>query len=97
MRLRSAGASARAASSMSCGRQRASAAITGPVHLARDVRHALGVGRRGDREAGFDDVHAQRVQGPRHLHLGRHVEREARGLFAVAQRRVEERRLAWGQ
>ena len=58
--------------------------------VAGDVRHGLGVGRRRNREARLDDVHSQRVEGARHLHLGRDLEREAGGLFAVAQGGVED-------
>ena len=90
MRRRSAGSSARAASSMSCGRQRASAAMTGRRTSRAICRDGLGVGRRRDREAGLDDVHAQRVERPRHLQLRRHVHREAGRLLAVAQRGVED-------
>ena len=62
----------------------------GTAHLAGDVRHGVGVGRRGDGKARFDDVHAQRVQRPGHLHFRRHFQRKPRRLFAVAQRRVED-------
>ena len=61
-----------------------------PPHVGRNLPHRLGVGRRGDREAGLDDVHAQRVERARHRQLRRHVHREAGGLFAVAQRGVED-------
>ena len=75
---------------MSCGRQRASAAITGRRTSRATWRVAFGVGRRGDREAGLDDVHAERVERPRQRQLRRHVHREAGRLLAVAQGRVED-------
>ena len=61
-----------------------------PADLFGDLRDGLGVGRRGDGEAGLDDVHAERVQGARHLHLRRDLEREARGLLAVPQGGIED-------
>ena len=39
---------------------------------------------------GLDDVHAERVERARHRQLGRHVQREAGRLLAVAQRGVED-------
>ena len=57
--------------------------------LARHLPHRFGVGRRGDGEARFDDVHPQRVEGPGQRDFRRHVHRESRRLFAVAQGRVE--------
>ena len=35
-------------------------------HLARNLPHRFGVGRRRDGEAGLDDVHAERVERARH-------------------------------
>ena len=52
--------------------------------------HRLGVGRRRDREAGLDDVHAERVERPGQRELGGHVHREAGRLLAVAEGRVED-------
>ena len=91
MRERSAGASARAASSMSWRRQRASAAITGRRTVAAICRDGLRIGRRRDREAGLDDVDAERVErAAPSAACRRHVHREAGRLLAVAQGRVED-------
>ena len=60
-----------------------------PPDFRRDLPGRFRVGRRGDREAGLDDVHAQRIERARHAQLRRHVHREARRLLAVAQRGVE--------
>ena len=75
---------------MSCRRQRASAGDDRPADLARDLPRRFRVGRRRDREAGLDDVDAERVERPRQRQLRRHVHREAGRLLAVAQRRVED-------
>ena len=40
-----------------------------PSDLARDLARRFGVGGRGDGEARFDDVHAERVERARHLQL----------------------------
>src|SRR5439155_3393280 len=50
----------------------------------------LEVAGRADREAGLDDVHAEPSELVRDLELLRRVERDARRLLAVAQRRVED-------
>ena len=60
------------------------------VHLARDRLHRLEVARRGDREAGLDDVHAEPRELVRDLELLLPVERDPRRLLAVAQGRVED-------
>jgi hypothetical protein len=60
-----------------------------PPHLARDMLHRFGVGRRSDGEAGLDDVDAERVERPRERRLGEDVHGEAGRLLAVAQGRVE--------
>ena len=62
----------------------------GAPQFARNLLEGVRIGRRGDGKARFDDVHAQRVEGARHGQLGRHVHREAGGLLAVAERRVED-------
>src|SRR5918998_435933 len=62
----------------------------GALHVARDRLHGLEVARRGDREAGLDDVHAEAGQLVRDLELLRGVERDARGLLAVAEGGVED-------
>ena len=59
-------------------------------HLGRNLAHRFGIGRRRDREAGLDDVHAERVEGAGQRELGGHVQREAGRLLAVAERRVED-------
>ena len=74
--------------------------------LARDALHRLEVARRGDREAGLDHVDAQARQLLGDLQLLGRVQRDARRLLAVAQRRVEDldaaalsgrsRRRSWG-
>ena len=61
--------------------------------LGGDAAHRLGVGRRGNREAGLDDVHAERVELTRQLQLLRRAQREAGRLLAVAQRGVEDSNL----
>ena len=58
--------------------------------LGGDLAHGFGVGRRGDRESGFDDVHAERIDLTRQLQLLGRPERESGRLLAVAQRRVED-------
>ena len=60
------------------------------LDLAGDRLHRLEVAGRGDREAGLDHVHAEpgELLGDLHLLLG--VQRDARRLLAVAQRRVED-------
>ena len=90
MRLRSAGSRARAASSMSAWRRPRERRDDRPAHLAGDLSSRLGIGRRRDGEPGLDDVHAQRIERPRHDQLRRHVHREARGLLAVPERGVED-------
>ncbi len=61
-----------------------------PVDLARDALDGLEVTGRGDREAGLDHVHAQTRELLRDLELLLRVQRDARRLLAVAQRRVED-------
>ena len=90
MRVRSAGSSARAASSMSGGRQRASAAMTGRRISRATWRVASESAGEAIGKPGLDDVHAERVERARQRQLRRHVHREAGRLLAVAQRRVED-------
>ena len=59
-------------------------------HLGRNLPRRFGIGRRRDREAGLDDVDAERVERPGQRQLGGHVHREAGRLLAVAERRVED-------
>ena len=59
-------------------------------HLPRDRLHRLEVARRGDREARLDDVHPQPRQLLCDLQLLVPVQRDARRLLAVAQRRIED-------
>ena len=60
------------------------------MDLAGDRLHGLEVAGRGDREAGLDDVDAQARELVGDLELLGRVERDARRLLAVAQRRVED-------
>ena len=69
---------------------RASPAIDRALDLAGDRLHGLEVAGRGDREAGLDDVDAQARELLGDLELLGRVERDARRLLAVAQRRVED-------
>ena len=64
--------------------------MIGRPHRAAIALHRLEVAVRGDREAGFDDVDAQAIEllGQAQLLGRRHA--EARGLLAVAERRVED-------
>ena len=62
----------------------------GALDLAGDRLDGLEVARRGDREAGLDDVDAQPRELVGDLELLGRVERDARRLLAVAQRRVED-------
>ena len=56
------------------------------LHLAGDGLHRLEIARRGDGEAGLDDVDAELRQGVGHLQLLRQVHAGAR---ATARRRAE--------
>ena len=76
--------------SMSAAWARARPAMTGPCDLAGDRLHGLEVAGRGDREAGLDDVDAQARELVGDLELLGRVQRDARRLLAVAQRRVED-------
>ena len=96
MRDRSAPFSASPARSMSSGRQRASAAMIGPPHGRGHLLHPFGVVQRRDGEAGFDQVHAERVELPGELHLLAGAQRKAGRLLAVAQGRVEDRHSVGG-
>ena len=60
------------------------------VHLASYGLDGFEVARRGDREAGLDDVHAQARELLGDLQLLLLVERDPGRLLAVAQRRVED-------
>ena len=60
------------------------------LDLARDRLHGLEVARRGDREAGLDHVDAEPRELLGDLELLLRVQRDARRLLAVAQRRVED-------
>jgi len=44
----------------------------------------------GEGEAGLDDVHVEQLELPGDLQFLRRVQRRARGLLPVAQRRVED-------
>ena len=58
--------------------------------LRGDLTDRFGVGGRGNREPGFDDVHAESVDLTRQLQLLGRPERESGRLLAVAERRVED-------
>ena len=90
MRGRSESLTAFQAASMSSTAVRARPQITGPCDLAGDRLDGLEVAGRGDREARLDHVHAQPRELLGDLHLLLPVERDARRLLAVAQRRVED-------
>ena len=64
-------------------------------HRTADVRgdhpDGLGVGVRGDGKPCFDDICAEGRQLARHLQLFVRAHRESGGLFAVPERRVENR------
>ena len=60
-----------------------------PADLGGDAAHRLGIGGRGDREAGLDDVDTEGVELTGELQLLGRAQRKAGRLFAVTQRRVE--------
>ena len=60
------------------------------VHLPRDRPYRLEVTRRRDRESSLDHVHAEPRELLRDLQLLGRVQRDARRLLAVSQRRVED-------
>ena len=69
----------------------------GPSNLGRDAPHRLGVVLGGDREAGLDDVDAQRVELPGQPQLLVDAHREAGRLLAVAEGGVEDDDVvSWG-
>ena len=87
--MRGRGASRRAsqARSMSSALQRARPQMIGPSHLAGDGLHRLEVARRGDGEAGLDDVHAEVLERVGHLQL--------LGQVHAGARATVRRRAAW--
>ena len=70
---------------------RASPAMIGTPDGRSNRLHRFKVAFRGDRESGFDHVHAQPVKLPRHAHLLAHVHAATRRLLAIPQSRVEYR------
>ena len=66
-----------------------------PSYPRGDTLDPFGIGVGGNREAGLDQVHAERVELPGQLHLLVRPQREARGLLAVAQGGVEDRDPVW--
>ena len=62
----------------------------GALDLAGDRLHGLEVARRGDREAGLDDVDPQPRELVRDLELLARVQRDPRRLLAVSQGGVED-------
>ena len=65
--------------------------MTGPLDVRGDRPHRLGVRLRRDREAGLDDVDAERRELARQLQLLVDPHRKAGRLLAVAQGGVEDR------
>jgi hypothetical protein len=59
------------------------------AHFLGDAVHRLSIGRRGNREPGLDDVHAERIELARQAKLLGYPQGEPWCLFAVAERRVE--------
>ena len=55
-----------------------------------DLLDAAQIALRGGGEAGFDDVHAERVELPGEAQFGFRCHRIAGCLFAVAQRGIED-------
>ena len=90
MRGRSASRTASAARSTSAAWARARPAMTGPSTWRAIALHGLEVARRGDREAGLDDVDAEARELVGDLELLGRVQRDAGRLLAVAQRGVED-------
>ena len=60
-----------------------------PADLLPDGPHGLELARRGDREAGLDDVHTQALELAGQDQLLRRVHAAARRLLAIPQRGVE--------
>ena len=75
---------------MSSALQRARPQMIGPLTCAGDGLHRLEVARRGDGEAGLDDVHAEVVQGAGDSSFSARFMLAPGDLLAVAQRRVED-------
>ncbi len=65
-----------------------------PPHLGGDLPHAAIVPLRRGREAGLDDVHAERVELPGESDLFLGGQAVAGGLLAVAERGVEDEDVA---
>ena len=63
----------------------------GPGHRCADGADALEVTRRGERKARLDHVDAEALERHSDLHLLVGRERNARGLLAIPERRVEDR------
>src|SRR6185437_17132118 len=61
-----------------------------PAHLGSDVPHTAVIPLRGSRKAGFDHVHAKRVELPGEPKFLLRRETVAGSLFAVAQRGIED-------
>ncbi len=64
-----------------------------PPDLGRDGAHGLGVGRRGNRKARLDDVHAKGIELPREGQLLGRPQREPGRLLAVPERGIEDTNL----
>src|SRR6185436_2432757 len=55
----------------------------------RNPLHRLEISFGRDRKAGFDNVHLQPLELPRHLQLLFHIHAETGSLFSISQCRVE--------
>lgn len=64
-------------------------AYRGPCHSFADLDDTIEVARAGDRESGFDDIHAERLELLGNLNLLYGVQLASRHLLAVAQRSVK--------
>ena len=84
------GAFQRLPASVDIGGQRAGKSRNrGAANFAGDLLHRLEVPFGCDRESGFDDIHLQPFQLPRHPQLLFDIHAEARRLFSISQCRVE--------
>ena len=98
-RATAARSTARAARSTSAVTARASAAMVGRRSSAGDGAHRGEVAVGGDREAGLDDVDAERIELPRQPQLFARGHAEPGRLLTVTQRGVEDtdsRRISHG-
>jgi len=66
------------------------AAADGPCHFSGDGLNGFEIARRGDREAGLDDVHAKSFELMGNFQFFLEIEGGAWGLLAISQRGVED-------